>query len=69
MVRMTVQPQSRKKPGPPATGKGTPIQVRMQPAMLKALDRHRASRDPKISRPEAIRQIIGAALGQPIDSD
>jgi len=51
---------ARKKPGPPATGKGTPILVRLQPDLLKALD---SWAEPNhISRPEAIRRLVELGL-------
>lgn len=60
---------SQKKRGPPATGKGTPVTVRLQPEMLEALDKwidkstakRRKVLDPEAkpySRPEAIRTIL-----------
>lgn len=58
MINMTLQPQFRRKPGPPATGKGTPIQVRLQPEQLKELDDWIASEGGEKSRPEAIREIL-----------
>ncbi|KAB2872620.1 MAG: hypothetical protein F9K43_07530 [Bauldia sp.] len=56
----TVQPQSRRrKPGPPATGKGTPVQVRLQPDLLAALDTFIADQpEPTPTRPEAIRRLL-----------
>lgn len=51
------------KRGRPATGKGAPVTVRLQPDMLAALDvLIDRSPDPKPSRPEAVRQILAAAL-------
>jgi metal-responsive CopG/Arc/MetJ family transcriptional regulator len=50
----TVIPQKR---GPKPTGKGTPIQVRLQPDMLAGVDQFIAEHD-DISRPEAVRLII-----------
>ena len=62
MVAMTVQPRLRRKPGPPATGKGTPVQVRLQPAELATVDDWRARWAAKtgkpISRPETLREMI-----------
>lgn len=58
MINMTVQPQTRRKPGPPPTGKGTPIQVRLQPDQLAELDAWVAKEMPDQSRPEAIREIL-----------
>jgi metal-responsive CopG/Arc/MetJ family transcriptional regulator len=47
------QPQKR---GRPAIGKGTPVQVRLQPDMLAGVDQFVAEHD--VSRPEAVRLII-----------
>jgi hypothetical protein len=60
MARHTVIPQ--KKRGPPATGKGTPIMVRIQPKALAALDGWIERQDDAPSRPEAIRRILGRSL-------
>lgn len=54
MVRATIKSKGR-----PATGKGLPVQVRLQPDQLAALDAWIAKLpDPKPSRPEAIRQAL-----------
>jgi hypothetical protein len=53
---------SRKKRGPPPTGKGVPILVRLQPALLAYLDAWIASADIPTTRPEAIRRMIEIAL-------
>jgi hypothetical protein len=54
---------SQKKRGPPATGKGTLIGVRLQPIDLAALDAWIDVQDePKLSRPEAIRRLLDASL-------
>ena len=58
--RETVQPKKRR--GPPPTGKGTPVQVRLQPDMLKALDKFVEKQDGKPTRPEAVRMILADAL-------
>ena len=68
MVVMTVQPQSRRKPGPPATGKGTPIQVRLQPEQLQRLDDWIEEDGGRFSRPEAIRVLIEHAWGRTVAS-
>src|SRR6266542_889098 len=60
-----------KKRGPPTTGKGEPILVRLQPAQLAALDAWIArQRDAQSSRPEAIRRLLEQALAvsQPVKS-
>jgi hypothetical protein len=60
MAKQIVQP--RKKRGPPATGKGHPVQVRLQPGILEALDVWIDKQRHPRSRPEAIRQILERAL-------
>jgi hypothetical protein len=60
MDRQSATP--RKKRGPPATGKGEPILVRLQPAQLAALDAWIARQNAQLSRPEAIRRLIEQAL-------
>ena len=44
----------------PSSGSGTPLMVRVQPPMLKALDRWVGNTG--ITRPEAIRQILEHTL-------
>jgi hypothetical protein len=56
----TLQP--RKRRGPPPTGKGTPVQVRLQPDLLAKLDAFIAAQPRKVSRPEAIRAFVAAGL-------
>jgi hypothetical protein len=53
---------TRKKRGPPATGKGELIGVRIQPNLVQVLDRWIAAQLTTVSRPEAIRQLIERAL-------
>jgi metal-responsive CopG/Arc/MetJ family transcriptional regulator len=60
MKRQTVI--SRKKRGPPPTGKGEPIMVRVQPDLLEKLEAWRAYQDDRPSRPEAIRRLVEQAL-------
>jgi hypothetical protein len=60
MRRQSARPP--KKRGPPATGKGKPILVRLQPAQLAALDAWIARQDARLSRPEAIRRLVEQAL-------
>jgi metal-responsive CopG/Arc/MetJ family transcriptional regulator len=62
MTRQTVTP--RKKRGPPATGKGTPITVRLQPPLLARLDEWAAAQEAE-SRPEAIRRLLEHGLSAP----
>jgi hypothetical protein len=56
----TLQPQKRR--GPKPTGKGEPIQVRMQPDAINRLDAWRKKQPDLPSRPEAIRRIVESAL-------
>src|SRR5262249_47154220 len=56
---------SRKKRGPPATGKGEPIMVRLQPGPLAALDSWIGKQEDAPSRPEAIRRLLQKALQRP----
>jgi hypothetical protein len=50
-----------KKRGPPPTGKGTQIQVRIQPALLAELDDWKAKHG-ILTRPEAIRRLVEMGL-------
>jgi Ribbon-helix-helix protein, copG family len=47
-----------KRRGRPATGKGTPVQVRLQPEDLHALDRARMDEEEVDTRPEFIRRVL-----------
>lgn len=50
---------TKKSRGRPATGIGTPVQVRLQPDLLSDLDAFIDSEpDPKPSRPDAIRRLL-----------
>lgn len=60
---MVIEAPTTKKRGPPATGKGLLVGVRLQPPQLKALDDWVADQPKKISRPEAVRQILAKTLG------
>ncbi|WP_339033759.1 hypothetical protein WHZ78_18375 [Bradyrhizobium symbiodeficiens] len=53
---------TRKKRGPPATGKGTLVGVRLQPDDLSAVDSWIAEQDKAPTRPEAIRTLMRQAL-------
>ena len=53
---------SRKKRGPPPTGKGEPILVRIQPPLLRNLDEWIVNQDVSLTRPQAIRRLIEIAL-------
>jgi hypothetical protein len=67
MRRQSVVP--KKKRGPPPTGQGTQIQVRLQPDPLALLDAWIAKQEDVPSRPEAIRRLVEAALaGTPVPS-
>ena len=72
-IRVSMKRQSAtppKKRGPPATGKGEPILVRLQPAQLAGLDAWIARQDAQLSRPEAIRRLLeqAFAVSQPVKS-
>ena len=52
-----------KKPrGRPATGIGTQVQIRLQPAALARLDEWREAQGDKPTRPEAIRRLVESGL-------
>src|SRR4051794_11280919 len=54
----------KKKRGPPATGKGEQVVVRMQPPNLSALDAWIARQpEPRPTRPQAIRRLVEQSLG------
>lgn len=59
MAKQTVQPKKR---GPAPTGKGVPVQVRLQPFQLAALDTWIAKQDKPVTRPEAIRAMMETIL-------
>jgi hypothetical protein len=58
MARQTlISRKVKKKRGPPPTGKGAPVMVRLQPRELAELDAWIAAQDdPKLTRPEALRR-------------
>jgi hypothetical protein len=54
---------AKKRRGPPPTGKGEPVVVRMQPQLLAVLDGWIAKQKPPFpSRPEAIRRLVELGL-------
>jgi hypothetical protein len=55
--------QPRKRPGPPPTGKGQQVVVRIQPQLMSVLDAWIVYQDEDMSRPEAIRRLIEQGLG------
>jgi hypothetical protein len=61
MKRQSVITQKKKR-GPPATGKGELIGVRIHPGQMGRLDAWIASQKHTPSRPEAIRQLLEWAL-------
>ena len=64
-VRVSMAGQSvisRKKRGPPPSGKGKPILVRLQPPQLAALDAWIAEQEGALSRPQAIRRLVESGL-------
>ena len=50
---------SKKRRGPAPTGQGTPVLVRLQPDQLAKLDAIRRRGPTVVSRPEALRGIMG----------
>jgi hypothetical protein len=54
----------KRRPGPPPTGVGTLIGVRIQPDDLDLLDAWRAAQPDKPGRPEAIRRLVENALSR-----
>ncbi|TGD96200.1 hypothetical protein EU555_24920 [Methylobacterium nonmethylotrophicum] len=59
---MSIRDATNKR-GRPATGKGEPVTVRLQPEQLAPLDAWIADQpDPKPSRPEAIREAVAEHL-------
>jgi Cu/Ag efflux pump CusA len=53
---------TQKKRGPPPTGKGVPILVRIQPPLLRTLDEWIGNQDVSLTRPQAIRRLIKIVL-------
>jgi hypothetical protein len=62
MARRSVTVRKKKRAAP-ATGKGTPISLRLAPATLARVDRWAASQQDDPSRPEAVRRLVELALG------
>ena len=60
MAKQTVITKKRRGPAP--TGKGTLIGVRLQPSQLAALDAWIAKQSASLTRPEAIRAMMGTIL-------
>lgn len=62
MTQETVPTQKRR--GPKPTGKGLNVGVRLQPDQLAALDAWIAKQPEPVSRPEAIRAMVAAAVAE-----
>jgi metal-responsive CopG/Arc/MetJ family transcriptional regulator len=60
MKRQTVI--TKKRRGPPPTGKGTLVGVRLQPDLLTPIDAWAAAQDDEPGRSEAIRRLIELGL-------
>lgn len=60
MAKQSLVP--KKKRGPIPSGKGVQIQVRLHEPLLSDIDRWVATHEPNLSRPEAIRRLVQAAL-------
>jgi hypothetical protein len=61
MRRQSVISQKKKR-GPPPTGKGEPVLVRVQPDAMRRLDLWISKQDDAPSRPEAIRRLVELGL-------
>jgi hypothetical protein len=59
---MAIDDARKAKRGRPAVN-STPISVRLPPDQLAALDDWIAAQSSEVSRPEAIRRLLSAALG------
>ena len=60
----SIKVNTKKRGRPVTTGKGQLIGVRLQPDQLAALDHWISERgDPKPTRPEAVRRILDATIG------
>ena len=53
---------AKKRRGPPPTGKGVQVVVRMQPDPLNALDKWAVKQGDHPTRPEAVRRLVEIAL-------
>lgn len=53
----------QKRRGPPPTGKGTPVVVRMQPHQLAAIDAW-AVENGALTRPDAVRRLVSKGLAK-----
>ncbi len=59
----------KKSRGRPATGQGTFLGVRVQPALLEAIDAWiESQKDPSLTRPEAVRRLTETGLKAKIRS-
>ena len=54
--------KQRRRPGPPPTGVGTLIGVRLEPDELVRLDSWRNEQPDKPGRPEAVRRLLELGL-------
>jgi hypothetical protein len=62
MREKLLQPKNQKRRGRPATGVGTPVQVRLSDDLLSRLDDFRRDLPDIPGRPEAIRRLVERGL-------
>ncbi|WP_179944852.1 hypothetical protein [Blastochloris viridis] len=60
MKKQTVEPKKRR--GPPPTGKGESVHLRLQPEIMAALDAWRHGQPDAPTRPEAVRRLVEREL-------
>ena len=61
---MPFRAPTQKRSRPKTIGRGTQISVRLQPALLSALDKFISAQSGHLSRAEAIRKLLDDALDQ-----
>ena len=66
---MVILAKIKKKRGPAPTGQGWLLGVRIHPPLLKALDTWISAQPIPMSRPEAVRKILAAVVGDGRNSE